>query len=76
MNNKTKKYVKNILILLVVLVFGALAIYGVGFCLFFNEIHLRRVKYPAYMKWLRYEIFASQMIKANFISFSAKQKIS
>ena len=28
MNNKTKKYVKNILILLVVLVFGALAIYG------------------------------------------------
>lgn len=76
MNNKTKKYVKNILILLVVLVFGALAIYGVGSGLFFNEIRLRRVKYPADMKWLRYEIFASQMIKANFISFSAKQKIS
>ena len=34
MNNKTKKYVKNILILLVVLVFGALAIYGVFFGLF------------------------------------------
>ena len=34
MNNKTKKYVINILILLVVLVFGALAIYGVGFGLF------------------------------------------
>ena len=50
MNNKTKKYVKNILILLVVLVFGALAIYGVGFGLFFNEIRLRRVKYPADMK--------------------------
>ena len=44
--------------------------------LFFNEIRLQRVKYPADMKWLRYEIFASQMIKANFISFSAKQKIS
>ena len=34
MNNKTKKYLKNILILLVVLVFGALAIYGVVFGLF------------------------------------------
>ena len=34
----------SFLILLVVLVFGALAIYGVGFGLFFNEIRLRRVK--------------------------------
>ena len=37
MNNKIKKYVKNILILLVVLVFGALAIYGVVFSFFITK---------------------------------------
>lgn len=40
------------------------------------DLLLKRLLLDTYGENRSYEIFASQMIKANFISFSAKQKIS